>query len=165
MNKVSLDGAFLRAHVAHFLALGFGSGLAPKAPGTFGTLTALPLYGLLLLVLSPLQILVFCGPVFLIGMWAAQKTCDDLGVHDHGAIVIDEIVAMWLVLAIAPLTIQGWGAAFVLFRLFDIFKPWPINWLDVRVHGGFGVMLDDLLAAVYACAMMYILGLFVPLSI
>lgn len=165
MKKGSLDGAFLRSHIAHFLALGFGSGLVPRAPGTFGALAALPLYGLLLFVLSPLQIVAFCIPFFLIGVWAAQKTCDDLGVHDHGAIVIDEIVAMWLVLTVAPMTIPGWFAAFVCFRLFDIFKPWPINWLDARVHGGLGVMLDDLLAAVYAGAVMYVLGIFVPFNI
>ena len=144
------DGTFLVSHPAHFIALGFGSGLVPKAPGTFGTLAALPLYALLAGFLSPMVIAVLCVPVFVLGEWAAQRTCHDLGVHDHGGIVIDEIVAMWLVLASAPVSLAGWCAAFALFRLFDIVKPWPINWLDARVPGGVGVMLDDVLAAVYA---------------
>lgn len=159
---IQLDRAFLLSHPAHFIALGFGSGLAPKAPGTFGTLAALPLYGLLLFFLSPALIAVLCLPAFAIGIWAAKKTCDDMGMHDHGAIVVDEIVAMWLVLAMAPATMPGWLAAFVLFRCFDILKPWPINWLDARVHGGLGVMLDDLLAAFYAVVMLLLLGKFFP---
>ncbi len=156
------DGVFLLSHPAHFIALGLGSGLAPKAPGTFGTLAALPLYALLAGFLSPLQIAVLCVPVFLLGAWAAQRTCHDLGVHDHGGIVIDEIVAMWLVLVAAPASLAGWGAAFALFRLFDIVKPWPISWLDARVPGGIGVMLDDLLAALYAILGLFLLGNFSP---
>ncbi|WP_211251620.1 phosphatidylglycerophosphatase A family protein [Andreprevotia chitinilytica] len=144
------DRRFLFSHPAHFIALGFGSGLPRKAPGTWGTLAAVPLYGLLSLVLGPQLIALLCIPVFLLGWWAADKTGKDLGVHDHGGIVIDEIVAMWLVLAFTPMTWLGWALAFGLFRLFDIFKPWPIRWFDLRVPGGFGVMLDDLLAAGYA---------------
>lgn len=144
------DMAFLFAHPAHFVALGFGSGLAPKAPGTWGTLAALPLYALMSLLLSPGWIALLCLPVFFLGAWAAGRTCDALGVADHGGVVIDEIVAMWLVLAMAPATLAGWGAAFALFRLFDITKPWPIGWLDARVPGGIGVMLDDLVAALFA---------------
>ncbi|MBS1156072.1 MAG: phosphatidylglycerophosphatase [Proteobacteria bacterium] len=159
---VRLDRAFLLNHPAHFIALGFGSGLARKAPGTFGTLAALPLYGLLVYLLPPIVIVALCLPAFLLGIWAAQKTCHDLGVHDHGGIVIDEIVAMWLVLAAAPATLPGWLAAFALFRCFDIWKPWPINWLDARVPGGLGVMLDDLLAAGYAIAGVLLLGLLFP---
>jgi len=161
-SVIPLDRVFLLSHPAHFIALGLGSGLAPKAPGTFGTLMALPLYALLAYWLVPLWIVVLCLPAFAVGSWAAQKTCEDMGVHDHGAIVIDEIVAMWLVLAIAPATALGWLTAFLLFRLFDIVKPWPINWLDERVHGGFGVMLDDLLAAVYAVLCLLALARFFP---
>ena len=122
------DGVFLLSHPAHFIALGLGSGLAPKAPGTFGTLAALPLYALLAGFLSPLQIAVLCVPVFLLGAWAAQRTCHDLGVHDHGGIVIDEIVAMWLVLVAAPASLAGWGAAF------DHSKKImtsPLNWAEL----------------------------------
>lgn len=157
-----LNRAFLLAHPAHFIALGFGSGLAPKAPGTFGTLAALPLYALMLWFMPPILIVALCVPVFVLGVWTAQRTCHDLGVHDHGSIVIDEIVAMWLVLAVAPATLVGWSVAFGLFRLFDILKPWPINWLDARVPGGFGVMLDDLLAALYAILVLILLGMFLP---
>lgn len=161
-SPITLGRTFLFSHPAHFIALGFGSGLAARAPGTFGTLAALPLYGLMQLFLSPAWIALLCLPAFVVGIWAAKRTCDDMGVHDHGAIVIDEIVAMWLVLVVAPESIAGWLAAFILFRCFDIFKPWPINWLDARVHGGLGVMLDDLLAALYAAAVLMILGKVFP---
>ena len=145
------DWAFLCAHPAHFLAFGFGAGLAPKAPGTWGTLLALPLYALLLaLGLSGVQIAWLCLPLFLVGIPICGLTGRALGVSDHGGIVWDEIVAMLLVLAFAPATPAGWLLAFVLFRLFDIVKPWPIRWFDRRIHGGFGVMFDDLIAALFA---------------
>lgn len=148
--------AFLLSHPAHFIALGLGSGLAKKAPGTWGTLAALPLYALLNAGLNPQWIAMLCVPVFFLGAWAAGKTCADLGVEDYGGVVIDEIVAMWLVLALAPATPTGWLGAFVLFRIFDIAKPWPIGWLDARIPGGLGVMLDDLLAAVYSILVLLI---------
>lgn len=160
--RIRPNFTFLLKHPAHFIAFGFGSGLAPKAPGTFGTLAALPLYAGLLWLLPPIMIVALCFPVFALGIWAAKRTCSALGVHDHGGIVIDEIVAMWLVLAAAPATVLGWSVAFGLFRLFDIFKPWPINWLDKHVDGGLGVMLDDLLAAVYAVIILMILGSWLP---
>lgn len=144
------DLRFLLAHPAHFIAFGFGSGLPKKAPGTFGTLAALPLYALLIQWLTPQSIGWLCIPVFLIGWWASEITGKDLGVHDFGGIVIDEIVAMWLVLLFVPVSIAGWAVAFALFRLFDIVKPWPICWFDLRVPGGLGVMLDDILAAGYS---------------
>ncbi len=159
---VPIGPAFLLSRSAHFIALGFGSGLAPRAPGTFGTLAALPLFVLMQFFLSPALIALLCLPAFAVGIWAAGRTCEDLGVHDHGAIVIDEIVAMWLVLVFAAPTLTGWLLAFALFRLFDIVKPWPINLLDARVHGGFGVMLDDLLAAGYAIGTLWLVGLLLP---
>lgn len=142
--------AFLVSHPAHFLALGFGSGLSPKAPGTAGSLAAWPLYLLLCLWLSPVQILWLCIPFFALGIPVCGLTGRHLGVQDHGAIVWDEIVAMFAVLALAPQSLAGGLVAFAAFRLFDIWKPWPIGWLDARIHGGLGVMLDDALAAVYA---------------
>ncbi|RXZ42754.1 phosphatidylglycerophosphatase A family protein [Crenobacter cavernae] len=158
------DFAFLTRHPAHFIAFGFGSGLAPRAPGTFGTLVALPLYALLAAAgLSAIQIAWLCVPLFVVGCWASAVACRALGVHDHGGIVIDEIVAMLAVLAFAPESIAGWGAAFVLFRLFDIAKPWPIRWLDARVHGGFGVMVDDALAALFAVVVLRLLVDVLPL--
>ncbi|MCP5279249.1 MAG: phosphatidylglycerophosphatase A [Thiobacillus sp.] len=142
-----LDRPFLLAHPAHFLALGFGAGLSPKAPGTVGTLVAFPLFWLLLE--SPF----FWGWVALflaVGIWACGVTGRALGVHDHGGIVWDEVAAFLLVLPFAPLSWFGYVLAFALFRLFDIWKPFPIGWLDARVKGGLGVMLDDVLAAVYS---------------
>lgn len=143
------DWAFVMAHPAHFLGLGFGAGLSPRAPGTAGTLAAFPLYFALQGVTAP----VYWGLVavcLVAGVWICGRTGADLGVHDHGGIVWDEIAAFLAVLPFAPPVWWGYLLAFALFRLFDIWKPYPIGWLDRRVHGGLGVMLDDLLAAVYA---------------
>ncbi len=148
--QVLVNWQFLFARPAHFIALGFGSGLPRNAPGTWGTLAALPLFALLQMVFSHSTIALICIPVFVLGVWAAEVTGRNLGVSDYGGIVIDEIVAMWLVLCVAPPTWLGWVIAFGLFRLFDIVKPWPIRWLDQYVKGGFGVMIDDILAAVFA---------------
>lgn len=134
---------------AHFFAFGFGSGLAPFAPGTFGTVAAIPLY----LLMQPLSLPLYLGLVvlfFLFGVWVCGKAGADLGVHDHGGIVWDEFVGLWITLIAAPV---GWGwivLGFLLFRLFDIWKPWPIGWLDQRVSGGLGVMVDDVVAGLYA---------------
>jgi len=146
-SAIRPDVAFLRAHPAHFLALGFGAGLSPKAPGTVGTLVALPLFWLLMS--SPwywLWVAVF----LLVGVWACDVTGRALGVPDHGGIVWDEVVAFLMVLPFAPASWVGFLLAFALFRLFDIWKPFPIGWLDARVKGGVGVMLDDLLPALYS---------------
>ena len=144
------DGRFLLSHPAHFVALGFGSGLIPKAPGTFGTLAALGLYWLLALVLPPLAIAFIAIPLFFLGIWAAERTARDLGVQDHGSIVIDEIAAFLPLAALASASLVLQAVAFVLFRLFDIWKPPPIRLLEQRLKGGFGVMFDDLIAASYA---------------
>lgn len=132
-----------------FLACGFGSGLAPKAPGTFGTLAALPLWWLV----RDLPLGAYLGLaalLFAVGVYVCGRTARALGVHDHGAIVWDEIVGYLLTMAAAP---PGWGWAlvgFIVFRLFDIAKPWPIRWVDARVTGGLGIMADDALAAGFA---------------
>ena len=147
----SPDANFLLRHPAHFVALGFGSGLAPKAPGTFGTLLALPLYPLLLQLPLTWQ-LAMIAALFLAGIPICRIAGEALGVSDHGSIVWDEIVAMLLVLEFTPFGLSWWLAAFVLFRLFDIWKPFPIRQFDARLKGGFGVMFDDLLAALYAVA-------------
>ncbi|SFZ75473.1 phosphatidylglycerophosphatase A family protein [Chitinimonas taiwanensis] len=152
-----VDCKLLLSHPAHFLSLGFGSGLAPKAPGTFGSLAAIPFYLLLSLWLSPMQIALLAIPLFLLGIWACDKTGKALGVSDHGAIVWDEIVAMLPLLAMAGTAPLALAAAFALFRLFDISKPWPISWFDARIKGGFGVMLDDALAALPAAGLLYLI--------
>ena len=146
----ALTPSFLLRHPAHFIALGFGAGLAPVAPGTFGTLVAIPLALLLWKVASDA---VFVGVVVLLfatGAWAAQVTGRVLGVPDHGSIVIDEVAAFLLFLFFAGGTPLRIAIAFALFRFFDIVKPPPIRQLDAALKNGIGVMLDDLLAAGYA---------------
>lgn len=147
----SPDLKFLLAHPAHFFAFGFGSGLARKAPGTAGTLVAFPLYAVLM-GLPELYFWILASVFLLAGIWICDVAGKALGVHDHGGIVWDEIAAFLCVLPFAPSTWLGWLIAFALFRLFDIVKPFPIGWLDAKVKGGFGVMLDDVLAAIYAIA-------------
>lgn len=141
--------AFAFSHPAHCVALGFGTGLAPFAPGTAGSLLAFPLYFVLKAWLSPLYffaaILVFFG----IGVWACERTGRDLGIADHGGMNWDEVVAMLLVLMFTPEHWAWWGLAFVAFRLFDIVKPPPIRHVDRKVKGGLGVMSDDIVAAFY----------------
>jgi phosphatidylglycerophosphatase A len=137
------------ARPAHLLALGFGSGLSPWAPGTVGTLWAWLVYMVLEPVLGPAQWAAILPLALLAGIAACGSTARDLGVADHGGIVWDEIVAFWLVLVMVPAGVAWQLAAFGLFRFFDIVKPPPIRYCDRNVKGGFGVMLDDLLAAGY----------------
>src|SRR5690554_1819879 len=140
----------------HLLAFGLGSGLAPKAPGTFGTLAALPIWWFLLAPLSIELNLAVLLIGFLIGVAVCEITSRDMGVHDHGGIVIDEWIGMWITLLWLPFGQGLWpdlawlAAGFVAFRFFDIIKPWPIRWLDKKVAGGFGIMIDDILAGVFA---------------
>ncbi len=141
----------------HFLAFGFGTGLAPKAPGTVGSLPALGLYWLARDL--PLEAhIAIVAAAFLAGIWLCGESARRLGVHDYGGIVWDEIVGMYVTLLVAPPTVAGWIAAFALFRLFDIVKPWPIRDLDHRLGGGLGIMLDDLVAALYASVLVGIYG-------
>ncbi len=139
----------------HLCALGLGSGLSPKAPGTAGTVAAIPLY--LLLAQLPLSAyLVALVVSFVFGVWCCQKASDDMGVHDHGAIVWDEFVGYWITMLLVPVSALNIVLGFLLFRLFDILKPWPIKVLDKKVHGGFGIMIDDVLAGVFAAVSMQI---------
>ncbi len=144
------DQKFLFSHPAHFIAFGFGSGLVKKAPGTIGTLVAIPLYAALVWLTPPLVTGLVIALFFVVGVWASTIAGKTLGVADHGGIVIDEIAAFMLVLLFTPKTMVWWFAAFLLFRLFDIFKPWPISLADHKITDGFGVMFDDLLAAIFS---------------
>jgi phosphatidylglycerophosphatase A len=144
----------LLKHPAQLLALGFGSGLAPKAPGTFGTLAAVPLYLMFSSTLFEWQLLIVVASFFA-GIYLCNVTATALGVHDHPAIVWDEFVGFWLTMLALPLlgVSLDWLLlllGFIFFRLFDIIKPWPILWVDQKVHGGLGIMFDDVLAGVYA---------------
>ncbi len=143
------DSRFAFGHPAHFVAFGFGAGLAPFAPGTAGTLVAIPLWWLLSGGYGPAALLAVIALLFALGVWACGITGRHLGVSDHGGMVWDEVVAFLLVLAIVPAELGWQVAAFLLFRFFDIVKPPPIRQADARFKGGFGVMFDDLLAAGY----------------
>jgi phosphatidylglycerophosphatase A len=139
----------LLKHPAHLLSLGLGSGLAPVAPGTAGTLVAIPLY----LLLAPLPLwtyLAVTAALFGLGIWLCGFTARALNCHDHPGIVWDEVVGYLVAMVLAPAGILWIIIGFCLFRLFDIWKPWPIRWLDGHIEGGLGIMIDDLLAGVYA---------------
>ncbi len=140
----------------HFLALGFGSGLAAKMPGTFGTLAALPLVVLLSHYASFSVYLIVTILVSIVGIWICGKTAQDMGVHDDSSIVWDEVAGMLITMLAVPLSWQTLLVGFVLFRFFDILKPWPISYLDKHVHGGFGIMIDDVLAGLFALACMHL---------
>lgn len=148
-TRPSLTPASVWRNPIHFLAFGFGSGAVPKGPGTAGTLVAMVIY----LLLPPLTPLIYGALIvvsFLLGLWICGQTARDIGVHDHGGIVWDEFVGYWITMFMAP---SGWLWALIgfgLFRVLDIFKPWPIKWADRQVTGGMGIMLDDVLAGIMA---------------
>lgn len=137
------------ANPYHILAFGFGSGLAPRAPGTAGTLAAIPFFLIIQNLHWPLYLL--CLVVsFGLGVWWCDRSSKALGVHDHGGIVWDEFVGYWVTMFMAPTGPVWILVGFILFRFFDIIKPWPINFLDRKVSGGLGIMIDDVLAGIYA---------------
>lgn len=141
---------FLVRHPAHFIALGFGTGLSPIVPGTFGTLLAFPLYAMLAQALTPLGVALAIVALFGVGVWACGRTGRDLGVPDHGAMNWDEVVAFLAVLAFTPEGLGWQVGAFVAFRFFDMAKPPPIRHLERSIKGGLGVMADDMVAAFFA---------------
>jgi len=136
------------------LAFGFGSGLSPLMPGTMGTLAAIPLF--LLLSLTPLWLYAILTLLGLIaGVWLCGYAATKLGVHDHPGIVWDEFVGFWLTMLFVPLGWKTLVAGFLLFRIFDMLKPWPISLADKHIHGGFGIMFDDVLAGMAAWACLF----------
>lgn len=145
---------FNLANPIQFLALGFGSGLAPKAPGTFGTLAAVPFF-LLMSYLSPVIYGILVLAVCISGIYICGKAAKDVGVHDHGAIVWDEFAGFFITMFMVPVTWQSVIVGFILFRLFDIVKPWPISIADKKLAGGFGIMFDDVLAGLFALFIMH----------
>jgi len=140
---------FLLNHPAHMIAFGFGVGLVPVAPGTWGTLLALPVFLLVSPRLEAVEFLLMLAVLFALGVWACGVTGRAIGAADHGGMVWDETVAFLLVLFFVPAMLPWQAAAFLLFRLFDILKPPPIRYYDQSLKGGFGVMFDDLIAASY----------------
>jgi phosphatidylglycerophosphatase A len=137
----------------NFLAFGFGAGLAPIAPGTAGSLLGIA-FAWFSLPLAPEWRIAIGVLAFVAGIWLCGESARRMGVHDHPGIVWDEVVAMYLVLLTVPPEIVLWALAFGLFRLFDVWKPWPIRDLDHRLRGGTGIMLDDLAAAFYAASIL-----------
>lgn len=132
------------------VATWFGTGLLPISPGTWGSLAALPVAWVIRSHSGITGLAVATVIAFTIGWWAAATVAKASAIEDPGAVVIDEVAAQWLVLLPAPADPLAYALAFLLFRLFDIWKPWPVRWADRHVKGGLGIMLDDLLAAVYA---------------
>lgn len=141
---------FVFSHPAHAIALFFGAGLLRPGPGTWGSLAAVLVWAALVQILSLGALLALIAVTFFVGVWASERTSCDLGVQDAGCIVIDEVLAVWLVCVCFAQTPLVWAAAFAAFRVFDIIKLPPANWLDAHVHNGWGVMLDDVLAACWA---------------
>ncbi len=137
----------------HLLAFGLGAGLLPVAPGTWGSLLAVVLFWITPAPAPALQWAVI-AVAFAAGVWICGASARRLGVHDHPGIVFDEMVAMWAILALLPRHVAWSAAAFIAFRIMDIWKPWPIREADHRFRGGFGIMLDDVLAAAYAAALL-----------
>ncbi|HAU1605447.1 TPA: phosphatidylglycerophosphatase A [Legionella pneumophila] len=155
MNQVNLANRVWQDPI-YFIAFGFGSGLMSIAPGTWGTLAAVPLY--LLIINAHWGVyLLWTTLAFVLGVWVSNRVTEDLGVHDYKGIVWDEVVGYLLTMFLAPKGISWMLAGFILFRIFDIWKPQPIRMIDQRVQGGLGIMLDDVLAAVPAWCIMQIL--------
>jgi len=159
-EKQALDRLKLRkvalGSPSGFLAFGFGSGLSPFAPGTMGTLVSIPfIFALKTLGEPAFWIALFL--LFLLGVFICERVSHKLGVHDHGGIVWDEMLGYWLSAAFVPLQWHWLLAAFLLFRFFDIVKPWPIRQLDSKVSGGFGIMIDDVVAALFTIVVLAVL--------
>lgn len=151
-NTTTLRAVTIRSvwrNPIHFIGFGFGSGLAPIMPGTFGTLAAIPIY-LLMTHLQLWSYIILTAIFTILSVFICHITSRDIGVHDYTPIVLDEIVGYLVTMIAAPI---GWFwviFGFLLFRVFDIWKPWPIRWLDEHVHGGLGIVIDDLVAAIYS---------------
>ena len=147
-----------------FLASGFGAGLSPIAPGTMGTLVAVPLWAIFASFLPLWGYLLLIIIASIIGITICQKASDELGVHDHGGIVWDEFVGLWITMLFAPVSWASAILGFLLFRFFDVLKPWPIKAIDEKVSGGFGIMFDDIIAGIFALiALQLVLHYIIPL--
>lgn len=144
-----------------FVATWFGAGLMPKAPGTWGSLAAIPPAWLVYYLGGAEALLIAAVAAFALGIWAAGSYAKAAGNPDPSQVVIDEVAALWLILAMVAPSVLGWIAAFACFRFFDVLKPWPVSLADRRIKGGFGIMLDDMVAAIYAMLVLLFLRNFV----
>jgi phosphatidylglycerophosphatase A len=161
MEKRAATLADLLHSPANFMAFGFGSGLAPYASGTFGTLPAL----LLCALLGGLPVVLYLAIIvlgFTAGIWFCNEATSYLGSHDHGAIVWDEIIGMLITMIAVPVSVGTLIAGFFLFRLFDVWKPWPIRWMDESIDGGLGIMIDDVFAGLLACIALHLVVYYLP---
>ncbi len=159
-QKVGLTPISMHRIIAVF----FGSGCVPVAPGTFGTLAAIPLY----LLIAEKSLIAYClvtCVVIVVGIWAAGRLSSEIGTHDHGAIVVDEVAGYLITMMFIPFSWTALLCGFFLFRFFDILKPWPIGWIDKHVHGGSGIMVDDLIAGVFANIVLLVLLKFPPIDL
>jgi phosphatidylglycerophosphatase A len=149
-------------HPACLVATWFGAGRLPRAPGTWGSLAALPFAAALAWLGGPWLVLLTALAVFCLGVWASDRYMAAYGVHDPAAIVVDEVVGQWLTVALLPLTPVAYLLGFALFRITDMVKPWPAAWIDRTVADAFGVMLDDVVAAIYAGGLALVLLAWLP---
>ena len=159
MSDKQIQTATILRSPDHFLAFGFGSGLSPIAPGTAGTFVAVLLF-LFCQSMDLMSYSLLTAAICICGIWICGKSSEMLGVHDHGGIVWDEFAGYFITMIAAP---AGWiwiVVGFILFRLFDILKPWPIKWADEKVDGGLGIMLDDIIAGLAAFAVLQVLAYF-----
>lgn len=157
-KKTSFKESVQLNNPIHLLAVGLGSGMSPIMPGTFGSLAAIPLW-FTFFYFPPLLYWLLMIAAFVFGCYVCQKTSDDTKTHDAGNIVWDEFVGMWITLFFIPYPSWYWIIiAFVVFRIFDIIKPWPIRYFDQKVSGGFGIMIDDVIAAIFASAVIILLS-------
>ena len=153
-NKLSIIQ--IMSNPTLFLAFGFGSGLTKKMPGTMGTIAAIPVY-LILIQTNIWLYAVVTGLVVIVGIWICGNAAKQLGEHDFGGIVWDEIAGYLITMSLVPFSWYAVFLGFISFRIFDIIKPWPIKWIDQKVEGGLGIMLDDVLAGVFAAVFVFLL--------
>jgi len=153
MKRNSLPAGYWRNPI-HFKPCGFGTGAAAYAKGTWGTLVGIPFY-IMMSDLSPLMYIAICFVMYVFGVWLCGRTAQDFNVHDHPGIVWDEVVGYLVTMIAVPFAWHWVILGFILFRIFDIAKPWPIKAIDRGVEGGTGIMLDDVLAGLFALAIMH----------
>ncbi|MBK5930252.1 phosphatidylglycerophosphatase A [Halochromatium salexigens] len=164
-SDATLSPTFQPSRPEHLIAYGFGAGLSPKAPGTMGTLVAIPIY-LLLANLPGLVYLLAVAAMIGVGVWACGKVAAELGEDDPSAIVWDEVVGFLVAMAAAPVVSLAWIImGFLLFRLFDIYKPWPVSWAENRFRGGIGIIADDLIAGAMTWVVLTLMAMIVSASL